>query len=278
MKLKTTWQAAGLFLCACLALACDRNDDVWDGEYHSTVDHSFAESEFSSIGNLFDYEARSDTNLYGKAAATNGFYCPAANVNVIVTSSSTATVEIDFGSATNCVDGRTRTGKLIANFNGKWKDAGSTVVITPDGYSVEGFAFHFTQTITMNGRDPSTGLLSWETVVDNAVLTDPVTLSQISWESTRTTTWAEGEGDLDLSNNVYLVSGNSSGTSRTGRDFTVLTTQDLRVELSCPTITEGVLEITPAGLQTRTIDYGNGSCDGVVTLGIGSFQTQINLI
>lgn len=275
--LKPSFGLGLLSLFVLLSWSCNRDKTIWDGDLYTSVDNTFAQSEFTSITNLIDSEARSDTNLYGKTAETNGFYCPAAQINVDVLGNNSARLTIDFGTGTNCQDGRLRTGILIATFDGKWKDQGARVTVTPQGYSVSGYAFSFELVSTMNGRDTQSGLLSWTTVVTNASLINPNESSQITWEGTRTTVFKSGEGDLNLSNNVYEITSTSSGTARNGRGFTAQTKTPLEVQLSCPNVVRGTVELTPLNLETRSIDYGQGACDGIAILTVGSFQTEINL-
>lgn len=259
-----------------------RRDPDWDGELFTSIDHSLAESEFSSIGNLIDYEARSDTNIFGKTTGTDGFFCPAAGITVTVSSANSTTLEIDFGSGTNCLDGRLRTGSLTAVFNGKWRDQGSSVRISPNGYTISNrtstatYAVNFTYDMVMNGRDGN-GNLNWISTITNASFINTSTNERVLWEGSRTTTWIEGEGDNDLSNNVYSIVATASGTARTGRTFVTESTTDLRVELDCPNVTGGTLEITPQDLETRSIDYGSGACDGIAVLTVGGFSTEISL-
>lgn len=255
---------------------CNRNDRVWDGEITTTVDHTFAESEFASIANLIDFQGRSDSSLLGEAPSSSGFYCPGASVSVTITGTSRATVQIDFGGGTNCGDGRTRSGKLVADFNGLWKNPGSTVVTTPDGYSVAGYAFFFNHTTTINQPDAD-GNINWTTVVDDGEMINPADGSRINWEGTRTTTWIEGDETFDLNDNVYEITGNAVGRARTLRFFTAETTTPLRIELSCPTPVSGTISLSPDSLETRTIDYGVGACDNVAVLRINEFETPVNL-
>lgn len=284
LQMRNSNLSKALLLLSILGLVfagCQR-DPIWDGEIFASVDNSLAESEFSSIGNLIDYEARSDSNLFGKTAETQGFYCPAAGINVTLNGGNSATLTIDFGSGTNCLDGRLRTGRLIAEFNGKWRDQGSTVRITPDAYTISNatatatYAVTFVYDITMNGRDGD-GNLNWTNVITNANFINSATNERISWQGTRTTTWIEGEGSTDLSSYVYRIEGTASGNSRNGRAFTAEVTAPLIVELNCPNVVSGVLEVSPQDLETRSIDYGTGACDGIAQLTVGSFVTQINL-
>lgn len=257
-------------------LSCRGNRSDWDGELFTTVDHMFVESEFASIVNLIDYQARSDSTLLGAIPTTLGFYCAGAGLTVSNVSSGRATLTMDFASGTNCLDGRTRSGILIADFNGEWKNPGSVVTIRPNSYSVEGFAFAFNLTMTMNVRNDA-GQLNWTSVVPDAELINPAAGSRINWESTRTTTWVEGETTPDLSDNLYELTSVSSGTARNTLSFSAATVTPLQVEIDCPTPTAGTLTISPFGLETRTIDLGEGACDNVAVLRIDNFETQVNL-
>jgi hypothetical protein len=175
------------------------------------------------------------------------------------------------------VDGRLRTGKLVADFVGKWKDAGSTVTIVPENYTVAGYSFSFNKVITHNGLNGQ-GDPSWTTVVTNAVLSHPTNGSS-SWECTRVTTWTDGYGDMDVSNNAYEVTGTASGVSRNGVPYTAVVDMDrpLRILANCPNIVSGVLGLTPQDRQTREIDYGNGACDKDAVLTVGNYTTIITL-
>lgn len=273
IRFRPAFALAALLLVA--FTACNNERNTWDGEITSTVDQTFVDSEFNSIRNMVDTEGTADTAIYGKVTETSGIFCATAVTSVSITGSTSARLTIDFGTGSNCLDGRLRSGRLIAEFNGKWKDAGSTVTITPDGYTVGGYAFSFSATVTANGRDANNDL-SWTTAVTDAVLTHP-TAGVITWTGTRTTTWVEGEGTLDPNQYVYEVTGNSNGTARSGRTFDAQIVTPLRVELSCRYITGGSLSITPQGLDTRTIDYGTGGCDDQAVLTVGKFTTQLTL-
>jgi hypothetical protein len=275
--MKITWKGPAWVLAICFTLAfaaCNRDSQDWDGEITTTVDHNFADSEFNSIRNMVDTEGTADSSIYGKVTDVTGLFCPTSVTSVTI-NGNTAVLTIDFGSGSNCLDGRLRSGRLIATFTGKWKDAGSTVVITPDDYTVAGYAFSFTATVTVNGRN-SAGKLNWTTVVDNATLTHPSN-GTITWEATRTTTWVAGEGSFDPNTYVYEVTGSANGVARNNLSFTAQVDQPLRVELSCRHIVSGVWSITPQGREKRSIDYGNTGCDDQATLTVGTFSTQLTL-
>lgn len=271
-------QSAILFFAATLllSLSCNRNDVTWDGEYFSTLDNGFVESEFSAVQQMVEVEARAEPTIYGKTTGTTGLFCPDATVTVTANGPSSVILRIDFSSGTNCLDGRLRSGALVATFNGLWKDPGSTVVIRPDNYTVSSYAFSFTQTISVNQKDAD-NRSNWTTTVDNAQLFHPQN-GQITWDSQRTTTWVAGESTLtDFADDAFEVTGNASGITRNNREFTADIVTPLRIVTDCSYIVSGSVDIKPRDLNTRTVDYGQGSCDNRVMLTVGSYQQEFFL-
>ena len=45
----------------------------------------------------------------------------------------------------------------------------------------------------------------------------------------------------------------------------------------CFFITEGVEEIAPAGKSTRTVDYGDGTCDDIANVTVDGETTEITI-
>lgn len=254
--------------------SCKREKIEPDTELQTSIDNSVASSEFSSISNLFDTEARSNSDVNGKTGGTTGFYCPGATVTVTNVTSNSAHMEIDFGTGSTCLDGRTRTGKLKADFFGKWKDSGSDVDITTENYTVNGFPTSFNMNINMNAPNGN-GNLNWDVEVTNGSIITPD--GTITYESIRNTEWTAGQGDLDPSNDEFMITGAATGTARTGKAFSMSIDEPLHIKTSCTYIVAGKLSLTPAGLNTRTIDYGTGTCDNQAQFTLGSYTTPITL-
>ena len=262
-----------------LSFSCNRRNDVWDGELITSVDHTFAEAEFASLTHLVDLYARSDSNLYGETPIAGGFYCPAFGLLITEPATGLTNVVFDFGTGTNCMDGRTRSGRLNALYSGKWRNPGSTVTITPDEYSVAGYAFFFNLVATLN-PDDANGNANWTTTISDAELINPNDGGRINWQSTRTTTWVQGEETFTYNDNIYEITGTSSGVARSLRSFTAETTTPVRIDIGCPTPVSGTVSISPDSLRTRTIDYGllgPGSCDNTAVIRIDEFETEFNL-
>lgn len=269
--------AFGLLFALWLFSGCGSRDDFPDGtEFQTSVDYSFASSEFSAIRSLVDLEAMKDTAIWKTGSfKINGIYCPTATATVTITGSNTATLEIDFGNGTNCIDGRVRSGTLQCQFNGKWSQEGSQVTITPTNYTVNSFPVLFTQTITNNGTN-NDGNPNWDVVVTGASIV--TTTGTISWTSDRNTEWTAGDDTpTDATDNEYMVTGSANGTTRTQLNFTATITEPLHVKSNCGNIVSGIIEIKPDTLQLRSLDYGEGVCDNIATLSIGAWSAPLNL-
>lgn len=270
--MKRSLQTTSFLLILLIISSCGlTNREPIGYEPGTTIDNAFASSEFSAISNIVDAEGRGDTNVF----KTAGFYCPGTIVTSDIISPSRVRLTIDFGTGQICGDGRARAGKLVADFYGRWSEEGSYVEIVPDGYSVNTWPVLFTKTITNNGRN-SDGNLTFSTeVVDGRIATPQGT---IFYTSERETEWTFGESTpLDVSDNEYVITGTASGTARNTLSFTATIDEPLLVRANCPNIVQGIISITPDNRDTRTIDYGNGGCDNLVTISVGSYTTQITL-
>jgi len=267
-------------------------------ETTTAEDNALAEDSFDDIFKNIN-EAAEEENLDGtakmggsqdytfaSACATPTLVPPAWDTTTTpATWNSTfpKTLTIDFGS-TNCTgnDGKARRGKIIAVFTGRHNVAGTVITTTFNNYHVNDHKIEGTKTVTNNGNNSFTIVVDGKIIAPNG--------EEVSWESTRTRTWIEGQntnfwtlnadsttfmffnGILD---DVYSVTGSASGVNRKGRSFTADITTALRIEFCgwVPEITEGVVEVQPEDLKKRTVDFGNQDCDRtfVVTIGKKSY-------
>ncbi|MCX8081199.1 MAG: hypothetical protein N3F09_08190 [Bacteroidia bacterium] len=89
--------------------------------------------------------------------------------------------------------------------------------------------------------------------------------------------------DNDRSNDIIRIWGNSGGKNRNGREYTVTISENTPItkHANCPYISFGIINLTPNGLKTRTVDYANGTnqdiCDDKATITINGVTTTINL-
>ena len=97
---------------------------------------------------------------------------------------------------------------------------------------------------------------------------EPKTMKQIAGFSTKG----------DASDDIFSISGSSSGKNREGRTFTTTITNPLIKKTNCKWLSSGTLELTPNGFAARTVDFGSGTCDDDATFTVNgqtiSFKLQ----
>ncbi len=190
-------------------------------------------------------------------------------------------ITIDFGSGCEGYDGRIRSGKILVHYIGYYRDPGSVLSVTLDGYTVDDITVEGELTYMAAQRDAH-GHLTLSVNVKNGKLTYNETGKSITWTTIKSMTWTEGENTGDLFDDVFEVSGNSSGVSSAGLTFSTNITAPITTKTACwnqhiyyPV--SGIKEIHPAGLPVRSVDFGDGSCDKTVVITVNHDTYTITL-
>lgn len=172
---------------------------------------------------------------------------------------------IDFGTTgIACYDGRTRKGKIIATANGLYRNQGTTITTTTEGYAVSrdpqllGFTEHqFSRTVVNNGTDADGNIVF--SVTESNVATEPD--GQVTnWNSERTRTWDWGtDGTRFSADDFYYVTG-SGRTERVGiRTIDRVINQALTFKFDCGVVYGGLITHTDVESGNNiVVDYGNG--------------------
>jgi hypothetical protein len=266
--------------------SCKKDEKV-DNQTTATQDNSIAQNLFQDIKKVVEEAANDEgaSNTNKKAGYSFG---NCATVSITPAWSDTATwpkvMTIDFGTA-NCTDnyGTNRRGKLIVTLSDKYINQGSVLSIQPQNYYVNDYLVEGSKSLTNNGRN-SANNLNWTVQVSNGKITYP-NGKVATWQSTRNNEWVSGEsttlftdGIAGICDDEYLITGNASGVNTDGLSYTVNITSPLKAKVCCRWIVSGSLDVIPDGLLTRSIDFGAGNCDALVTLTINgnSFSFPLN--
>lgn len=256
-----------MLTCATLAITACRKEqeETLDLDYSSASDNALAEDVFTDMLTQVD-----------KAMDENGLRDACAPVVTFDTTANPHTMTVDFGTV-NCTaqNGRQRRGRILVSWTGRYRETGTVITLTPVDYYVNDHHVEGTKTVTNLGPNDD-GNLQFSIVVNGTV-----TAADGSWTAThqaqRTRTWIQGEDTPGVLDDVYLITGGGSGVNRHGTAYTVNITSALRVEIGCPFITAGSVDIIPEGHATRTIDYGNGSCDGTFTVSVNGHTFTVTI-
>jgi hypothetical protein len=236
-----------------------------DTETQSAVDNSICEGEFTRVMPTVNSFAISEGGVHRQGF--QGLVRPASSCPVISVINPNqfpnTKLIIDYGTV-GCVDtsdGKTRKGKIEATFSESWDSTGTVVTINLVDYYVNNIKYEGTVTITRNS------MYSYTIDVANGKCSNPNWV--LTWESTRTFTQTGGTNTpLDPADDVFEASGSANGVNRDGKAYTVNITKNLVKRQVCSWIESGTVELTPEGLATRTVDFGDGTCDNKATLTI----------
>ncbi len=182
------------------------------------------------------------------------------------TLSSPATITVNFGSDGTCtdLDGLVRTGRIHCSFTGRYTDEGTVVTITTSDYTVDGYQVDLVQTVTNHGIDiEGFPYLDVSTSAEVGPLDADWTTS---FQASQRRYWVFGDVSDWWIDDVYEIAGSAQGVNRNGTPYKAEITSPLRMEVLCPYISEGTVEVSPDGQILRTLDYGSGECNATLNL------------
>ncbi|PBQ34476.1 hypothetical protein CNR22_22740 [Sphingobacteriaceae bacterium] len=254
-------------LCTVLFTNCSKkeNQEV-DNETQSVVDYAIIDQEFLSIVPAI-YQSLQATNGTGAATTPTVFTCDTLSYVSGDTSTFSPNVVYSLNtSGTTCgmimPDGKTRTGKLTIRLNGKVKKD-SKIIVKLVNYTSENISYTCDSlvltTLEMNTSSPSFNV----TLINGRCTSGTATIKY----SFNRTFVIYPNGDSNADGAVIHVFGDAFGTNRQGTNFSTSVSQQesLLKHKTCRYIDKGLMELTPEGFKTRTIDFGNGTCDDEAT-------------
>ena len=247
--------------------SCKKREDP-DNDYSSSLDYTKSEDATNITFDL--------VNDYGiREAGLKGMQVDSVIVSISSTTEWPRTLTLDFGSnGILCNDGHVRKGILQAEFSGQWHPDsitnGTNVHITFNGYYVDNVQREGEFVVTYRGKNPGP---YWDIDANDAKLI--YSDGTITWNTSRTTYWTEGyDTPIDETDDVFEFDGATSGVSKAGVNFSAEITNTLRFDKTCVvnsirgTFVSGTFELTPGDKPTRTVDFGNGTCDRAASVTI----------
>ncbi len=267
MKTKFLKSVYGMLVVALIAVACDRDERLSQG----SEEEEEQAVESTSVG-----EDASDDALEITALAEAQLTVDGGRVTTLC-ATITKDVEnkkiiIDFGDGCVGPYGRERSGKIIIAYSSEIGDNIANRIITFENYVVNNKGVSG----TIELRDISINAAgNWQSVkrLIDLVITFPNGES-VTFNGERVRELISGFGDEDVFNNVYRITGAVNGESTTGRSFTQEIVEPIIADWSCAAAgnfarVSGKVELTKLGgyvSRKRTVDYGTGDCDNIITI------------
>lgn len=257
-----------VFAFALFFTACNKDENL-----NPTEDYTTSE-DLATVQNIVqDTEDEVDAIIEGvdtETPPTTGD-CPTITVSP-EGGSFPRTVTIDYGiDGCEGPRGHIRKGIIVVTQTDFMINAGAVRTVTFENFSIDDVQVEGTKTLTNNGLNTDGNPSLTRTVAD-AQLTFP-NGSQITWNANHTLTQIDGANTLIVRDNVFEITGGSSGINRVGNAFTVTIIEPLIKSKTCAFIEKGVKEYTVED-RTRTLDYGEGSCDNIATVALANGNTH----
>lgn len=174
------------------------------------------------------------------------------------------TVTIDYGTE-GCEGphGYLRRGIIQIEISDSMKIPGATRTKTFVDFYIEDVQILGTKTLTYSGQNDDQQDV-WVRMVNGAQLLFP-NGEEVSWTAEQTIVRLEGQATEELLDDVFQITGNSSGVNRQGNPFTSEIVDPLLKPRNCRWPVSGT-RTTMVNDSERTLDYGDGACDRDATV------------
>ena len=251
-----------------LFLACEPDELGLRSSNGEVLDEtSFVENTMASVSDdVDDALDNSSVGRFGPSGAGPRGFGPGGDFGFLDCATVEETAEgvfpqvitIDYGEGCDSFAGLTKSGKIVITVTGNLDQAGSQRIVTFENFMVNGNQIEGTRTVTNNGNGSITTVLEGGRVATQEG-------QVITRESTRTRVLLAGAETDDRLDDVYQITGNSSGLNSDGLNYTKVITTPLVRSRECRWILSGVVETQVEGETTVVVDFGDGSCDDLAT-------------
>ena len=230
-------------------------------------DEALSETLFDDVMASVDDAVKSvDDMIFGgglkSAIVSNG--CPLVTVDHPDEVYWPKVITIDYGTGCEGFYGQTRSGMIKVTINGRYRIPGSVKTVELIQYVINGISVEGTKTIENLGLNENNNL-EFSVFLSGGKITTPNGIV-LNREFTRLREWVAGADTPNHFDDVYFISGATTGTNFLGDAFTRTITNPLEWAASCKFIKSGTIVSEVEGKTTITIDYGDGTCDNEATV------------
>lgn len=185
------------------------------------------------------------------------------------------TMVLDFSGNCATINGNVLSGQIIVYQTARYRTDGMIRTITFNGFRINNNIVAGTKTIVNLGY--VNGFRTYSVSIANGSLTTPEGEVIATRAAERTRVWIEGEGTQNRWDDVFSITGTTSGTTRNGREYTATIIEPLRVARNCRWIERGKIVTSIPDFPDVIIDFGDGSCDRIATVTINGNTRTISL-
>lgn len=235
----------------------------------TAINNNIADAAFNHINSVADTELGYFENQY-YINEPNSFLieehdtCPSITLSFSSDSSYIDSLWIDYGDEGAEWKERTKTGNILITQNGKRNEIGTITKVELINFTIDYYSISGTQNIERSEVEINSG--NWigtdHVQVIEAVIKNIHQTNEFIWNSDRIR-----QGNVENGELVVCIEGNMNGINTKGFEYAITTRTPLKYKLSCPRIVSGVLNVyDESGVNSQTIDYGDGICDFKATV------------
>lgn len=265
--------------------SCKKKTEV-DNETQSVVDNAICEQQFMAITPVVNEKGINQAGIkrtnascgtWSVLGAISGTNTPNVATDTLDSNgdgfydNGPVSFQIDYGTGCLSFDNLSfKTGIIKITSAKRWSAYNNPVTIDLLNYKVNNITYSGQIIITRNDS------VTLTTQVINGHCTDGSW--NIDYEGTKVIKQIGGYSTKNTeADDIISIDGSSSGKNREGRAFTTSITSSLIKKSNCKYITSGTLELTPEGFKTRTVDFGNGTCDDDATYTVNGSTVSFKL-
>jgi len=260
--------------------SCKKEGSATKNEIETTVELSTNQAISDNLvedANDVFMEAATDKGLVGETPAT-----PFESMGILGCASVTVTpllgfpktIVINFGTGCTSGNGISRKGIIRIQLSDSVRKAGSTAVLTFDGYFVNGFKKEGIITWTNNSTATSKG---WQRKVENGKITAPSGKYWLHSGLKNVVQTAGYSTPRNLLDDIFSITGSNTVTNSNGETRTATIIEPLQKKTTCENISKGRIELKGPN-HIAVIDFGIGDCDNVATISIDGGTPRTILI
>ncbi|MCW3078118.1 MAG: hypothetical protein JWO32_2727 [Bacteroidetes bacterium] len=260
--------------------SCRKKTQETDSDTSSASENFLATSIGNDMGNVADEAGRTKNISSFKASGSTGILSSCASIQFdTLVNVNADTITVNFGNS-NCLcnDGRYRRGSLVIVYNGRYRDSLTTVFISPKNYFVNDNGVSGSKTVKNLGHN-SQGHLVYD-ISETISIVKADNSGSIVLNALRKREWVSGENTVSWLDDKYSITGSATGSNANGRNFTSVITKPLIRDMSIACrkhFISGIMQHTPVNKPTRTIDFGDETCDNKATVTINNKVYEITL-
>jgi len=167
-----------------------------------------------------------------------------------------------------CDTARTRSGKIYADFSGRYTDFGTTIKINTENFEIDGVFFSGAITMTMQSKSADT-IIYKISVTDGKIIDSKKIGNNVSlWDGDFTFYQYSGRSTVTAIDDNFKYFGSGTGMGQNGVIYSFTDQVAFDLQADCEYESEGQFTLVSTNRQNRVLKFGTGNCDNKMVVSI----------